>query len=331
MTNLYTILDIKEGSSPEEIKKAYRKLSFKYHPDKNHDPEAEDKFKEIGKAYSILSDSNKRKEYDRQQNQTKNGSGSGFGFDFDFGGTKNNPMGVGTMTSQQAQQLFNTLFSNFGDIGRNGMDSGFVNGDIPIPNLGFLADSMTHAGQLIDFAKNLRKPPAIVKNIEISLIEAYSGKSIPIELQRWYIFEMQKHHETETIYVDIPSGVYDNEMIIFKNRGHVIDDRTIGDVKVFVHIKNLTQFERSGLDLIYRHPISLKEALVGFKFEIDHLNGQNYTINNFGKVVSPRYVKSIPNLGMQRGEKRGNLILEFEIEFPKTLKEDVISKLDAIL
>lgn len=329
MPSLYDILEVQSNSSPEDIKKAYRKLSFKYHPDKNTAPEAEEKFKEIGNAYAILSDMSKRKEYDLQQSQA-----SGIGGLGGLGGM-GGLGGLGAMNSQQAQHLFNTLFSNLGDFGKN-IDmrenvNATINDEFSIPNLSFLADSMTHAGQLIDFAKNLRKPPAIVKNIEISLEEAYSGKSCPLELQRWFIFNQQKHHETETIYVDIPPGVDDNEMIIFKNKGHVIDDRTIGDVKVFVHIRNQTQFERRGLDLLYRHPITLKEALVGFKFDFVHLNGHDYTINNYGKIVHPRYTKSIPKLGMKRGEKVGNLILEFEIEFPKELSKDVVSKLSEIL
>ena len=64
MTNFYNILDVNEKADSDEIKKAYRKLSFQWHPDRNKDPGAEEKFKEINEAYEILGDETKRKEYD---------------------------------------------------------------------------------------------------------------------------------------------------------------------------------------------------------------------------------------------------------------------------
>ena len=91
-------------------------------------------------------------------------------------------------------------------------------------------------------------------------------------------------------------------------------------------------FVRQGLDLIVKKNITLKEALVGFKFEIKHLNRKTYVINNFdSKVVTPNFKTVIDKMGMKRGEKTGRLILLFEIEFPKTLSAEQKEQLKNIL
>jgi molecular chaperone DnaJ len=88
--DFYVILGVAKTATPEEIKKAYRKLALQYHPDRNPGPEGEEKFKEIGEAYSVLSDTSKRAEYDRLKEAVRSGAGAGFpgGFratDFGFG------------------------------------------------------------------------------------------------------------------------------------------------------------------------------------------------------------------------------------------------------
>ena len=95
-----------------------------------------------------------------------------------------------------------------------------------------------------------------------------TGSTIPLEIYRWILENGIKVHETETIYVTVPQGIDDNEMIILRDKGNVINETVKGDVKVFVKIINETEFKRSGLDLILERNISLKEALCGFTFEI---------------------------------------------------------------
>ena len=105
-----------------------------------------------------------------------------------------------------------------------------------------------------------------------------------------------------------------------------------GDVKLCIKINNETDFKRSGLDLILEKNISLKEALCGFTFELNYLNGKSYTLNNNkGNIIPPEYKKLYPGMGLTRGEHKGNMIIHFHIEFPEKLTDEQIEKIKNIL
>ena len=121
-------------------------------------------------------------------------------------------------------------------------------------------------------------------------------------------------------------------MVILRDKGNTINENVKGDVKIFVKIINETLFKRSGLDLIIEKNISLKESLCGFSFEIKYLNGKSYTLNNNkGNIIPPEYKKVYPEMGLTRGEHKGNMIIHFHIDFPEKLNEEQITKLSQIL
>jgi DnaJ family protein A protein 2 len=121
-------------------------------------------------------------------------------------------------------------------------------------------------------------------------------------------------------------------MIFIREKGNVLDDFNKGDVKIFINIINDTCFQREGMDLIFNKDISLKDALCGFTFEIDYLDDRIFKIDNHnGNVISSNYKKTIKNLGMVRDEIKGNLIICFNVLFPKKLSKDIIEKLESIL
>ena len=152
-----------------------------------------------------------------------------------------------------------------------------------------------------------------------------AGANIPVEIERWIIQDGAKTFEKETIYVEIPSGIDDNEIIILRDKGNVANENSKGDIKIFIKIENNSSFKRQGLDLIFEKKISLKEALCGFSFELKHVNGKTYTINNNkGSIVTPSYFKSIPNMGLIRNGHTGSLVITFIVEFPETLTNDQI-------
>ena len=175
-------------------------------------------------------------------------------------------------------------------------------------------------------------PPSIMQTIVIPFERVLSNLKIPIEINRFVQEQNRRIQENETIYIDIPKGIDDGEIIFIKEKGNIIDNFN-GNVKIFIKIENNTEFKRNGLDLIYEKTISLKEALCGFCFELKHLNGKTYTITNsstIGHVICQNYKKIIPNMGLMRDEHLGNLVIVFNVKFPDQLSEDVLEELKKI-
>ena len=323
--NYYTILGVNENASQDEIKKAYRTLSLKFHPDKNPSPEATEIYKKINEAYDILGDEQNRRKYEmeRQNPFMKMGGMGGMGvnevdelFKAFFGGGNGMPFGirVAGMDNKNEFPEMNAFGMNMGGIPPGAQVHFFHNG-IPV-NMGM----------------HTNKPTPIVKNITIDIEKVYIGAVIPIEIERWIQDNNMRCSEIETLYVTIPKGIDEGEIILLKDKGNVVNENCKGDVKIFVKIINNTDIKRSGIDLIYEKKITLKDALCGFSFEIKYINGKMYTLNNTtGNIISPGYKKIIPNMGLTRENTTGNLIVIFNIEFPEKLTEDQIIQLKNIL
>lgn len=314
--DLYKILNIKKSASQEDIKKAFRKASLKHHPDRGGNAE---EFKKANRAYEILSDPIKKREYDYKKNSNFFGNNNTNIFntenDRDMGDSIPEffKMFFGGMPMGMNEDVFNNIEQN----------STFF-GNIPnIPNIRIYKNGRP-------VFKTKMKPADITKTIKIDLKLAYNGVNYPIEIERFIVENNIKKVEKETIYVDIPKGVDTNEIIKIEGRGNVGHDGTKGDVKIYIMVENNTNIKRHGLDLVYHKNITLKEALTGFMFELNHLNGKTYQINN-SSIISPGFKSVINNMGMVRGERRGNMIIEFKIEFPKNLSDEQKKSLKNIL
>ena len=301
MVDFYNVLGIQQTASPSEIKSAYRRLSMEYHPDRPNGDE--EKFKKIGEAYETLGDPDKRRMYDIN---------------------RNNPFmhGVNMAGMPNEADLLNMLFGGAG-MGPCGGIAGMSGFPMGMPHGGIKPTvHIFRGGQQVPINSALQKPVPIVKKILITLIQAYSGCTIPIEIERWVMQSNQtKLIEREKIYVEIPMGIDTNEIIVVKGKGNVINDNNKGDIKVFVKIQNNSVFRRNGLDLIYTKKITLKEALIGFKFDLPFINGKTYTITSGGKVIKPNYEDINVKMGMNRGDMSGNLVIRFVVEFPSSLTE----------
>jgi DnaJ family protein A protein 2 len=172
----------------------------------------------------------------------------------------------------------------------------------------------------------------IIKTETISLSKAYTGFNMPIEITRWIVENDVKREETETVYLPIPKGVDNNEIIIMREKGNILSEHNKGDIKVFIKIQNDTEFIRNGLDLCLNKTISLKDALCGFAFDMNYLDGRIFKLNNtVGNIVTHNYNKVLQGLGMKREEHVGNLIINFNVTFPEHLSETQVEALRAIL
>lgn len=314
--NYYKVLGIDENASKDEIKKAYRSLSFKYHPDKNNNsPESVSMTQKLNEAYETLSDEQKKNEYDAR-NDPKNPFIRMSSF------RNPNEMPFNPADINNINNIFNQMFANpFGMPIPPGVNVHMFRNGVPI-NMNINPN----------FAGNLQKPSPIIKNLEVTMEQVMNGGNLPVEIERWIMESGNKIFEYENLYVNIPKGIDDNEIIIIRDKGNIVSDELKGDVKIFIKIKNTTDFKRQGLDLIYEKNISFKESLCGFSFELKHLNDKTYTLKNTtGNIVTPGYKKIIPQMGLQRENHIGNLIIIFNIQYPEILTEEQVNKLKDIL
>lgn len=305
----YKTLGIEKNSTQETIKKAYRKLSLKYHPDKNNGIDTQ--FKEINSAYEILSDPEKRRIYDMQNSNPFMSSSSPFPGNM-FSHNSNMP---DVFTNMFGDSMFQQFTHN-----QNRNNPSFNNPNIRIFRNG------------VEVNKSKQQPPDhITINVTITMKQSYEGDSIPVDIKRSILRYQEKSMETETVYIDIPQGIGHNELITVKNKGNIINDMK-SDVKIKILIDNDKNFTRDGLNIIYNKEITLKESLCGFSFELPFINGKKYTINNnSGNIITPGFLKEINGMGFKRGQHNGSLIIKFNIIFPDNLKDEQIKKLSQLL
>lgn len=316
----YKELELSENATPEEIRKSYRRLSLIHHPDRNgNSPESVAKFQKINDAHETLSNPDKKREYDMM---------------------RNNPFAK-MMGPGQNHSPFGPGFSPFGPFGH------FSGGGNPMDDIlaGIFGlnpgqgPSQSPFGQNIRIFQNgvpinlaqLQKPQPIVTTISVPIDKILTGTTVPIDIERWIIEGNNKVFEHETIYVPVPKGIDEGELIILKDKGNIVNEQSKGDVKINVKIENNTLFQRSGLDLILPKTITIKEALCGFSFELKYITGKTYTINNnSGNIIPNGYKKIIPNMGFSRDEHVGNLIIVFDVKFPEKLADNVLEELKKI-
>lgn len=300
LPNHYQTLGVAENASESEIKKAYRGLSLKYHPDKNSSSEAQAKMHQINDAYSVLGDKEKKVQYDNQR-KFQGGGGPQFqNINKEFGDMNN---------------IFHSFFSQNGMPGQPGPFQSNMR--------------VFRNGQPVNI--NMR-PNNIGKTVHITLNQSYQGLNIPIEIERSVIRNNEKETEKETIYVELPPGIDSNERITLKGKGNIMNQMT-SDVVITIQLQKHDMFERQGMDLIHKKEISLKEALCGTAVEFQHLNGKKLTLNtkNNPYVITPGYRHTAREYGMVRNNIRGNLYIIFSIKFPSNLNDEQRETLEKIL
>jgi DnaJ-class molecular chaperone len=302
----YDRLGVDENASDKDIKKAYRKLSLRYHPDHNSDKNAHDVMTEINEAYTTLNDDDKRKEYDDKRNGRSPNTEHLFRSRSSHG-----------MPPEMAD-IFNSVFGQQMFNGMQGNNVHFFQSN---------GNGRTYHQQ--------QKPSPMEIQITLNINECYNGKEVTVNFPRWTIMNNTKVTEQTTLVINIPPGISEKDTITFENEGHIINDSLKGDIIVKFVIINNTEFKRVGNDLHIKRVITLKEALCGFSTTFTHLNGKTMSMKNIshndGVIVTQGYRKIATGLGMKTNNGHGNLVIEFDIDFPKSLTDDQINSISKIL
>ena len=315
--NYYDVLGVSNDADDVEIKKAFRKLSLIHHPDRNQDEDTTEKFQEINEAFDILSDPNKRNQYDME---------------LKFGNNEMDP------NMSDINNIFNMMFGGGGGgfPGMHGMPGMPGGGGFPgMPGVRIFHSSGGGPGINIhtQMFHSFNRPEPVCQTVEITIEQSYNGITIPVTIERWNHINNIRSSESEVLNLNIPKGIDDGETIVIENKGNNINNQVHSDARITMKVINKTEFTREGLDLHLSKKITLKESLCGFTFEFEHLNGKRICMNNItgNNIIKPGSKKIINGLGMSRNNNVGNLIIEFDVKFPDTLTDEQKETLKSIL
>lgn len=294
----YEILGVDKKSSPDEIKKAYRKLAKKYHPDLHpDDKEAEKKFTEINEAYEVLSDEEKRKKYDMFGKNANFQGGQNFDpsdFGFNFGNFGNGSYSYTSSNPNGFSDFFDGLFGGFSQNANSYQKGG--------------SSRFSNFGQ--GFGR--KKKENITTSITISIDEAMNGtnRSITIKNKERLI----------DVKVTVPKGIKNNNKIRIDGSKYGIDANIIAKVI----IENDDGLALDGIDLIKKVKIYPWDAYFGVKKKIETNTGA-FMVNIPEKSQAGRKIR-LKNRGYKdRKGNVGDLILEIVIENPSVLSKDQVN------
>lgn len=347
----YQVLGVKRGASAADIRKAYRRLARKHHPDVNPgDKSAEEKFKQIQQAYDVLSDPKKRKIYDQYgfySDQFKPGARPPPGYEgFDFGGFDFSDLG-GRGRGTSFRDIFSDFFSGFGFGGEPGE-----------------RPSEPQRGHDLEYRVEVGFWEAIrggVKKISISRLEACSacrgsgaaggpqscaacGGSGRVQQQSGrmrFTLPCARCHGSgrvrticrqcsgegrvqrlETIDMRLPAGVSDGTRLRVPGKGNAgINGGAAGDLYIIVHVRPHEYFERRGDDIYTVVPVSVSEAALGAKVEVPTIDGRSVLRVPAGTQSGQRFRLREKGVQSARSGRRGDHYVEVRIVLPKVMDE----------
>ncbi|CAL9152485.1 unnamed protein product [Musa hybrid cultivar] len=339
----YNILKVNRNATDEDLKKSYRRLAMRWHPDKNpsNKKEAEAKFKQISEAYEasrVLSDAQKRAIYDQlgeeglkgvpppgSQSATSSASSGPSNFRF-------NP--------RDAKDIFAEIFGNSSPFGFESMNRTKstryqTNGSGTFGGFGTTeSTSRSYAEGAGPSGTQPRKAPAVENFLACRLEELYSGSKRKLKISRSVLQSNgQLVPETEILTIDIKPGWKKGTKITFPGKGNEQVNQLPADLVFIIDEKPHDVYKREGNDLIVHQSISLVNALAGTTINLKTLDGRDLSIN-VNEVVIPGYELVVAKEGMPLAKepgKKGNLIVKFNVKFPSRLTPDQRADIRRIL
>jgi curved DNA-binding protein len=294
----YEILGVKKDSSTQDIKKAYRKLAMKYHPDRNKgDKEAEEKFKKISEAYAVLSDPEKRKQYDT------------------FGAS-------GFQQRYSQEDIFRGF--DLGDIlkefGLGGMGGGFrASGGQNSPFETFFFQSGGPGTGRTTFRTTTQQPVKgndVTYELSVSLNEILSGAEKTISLRRG--------NKTENVSVKIPKGIKSGQKLRLSGKGSPSPyGGPPGDLYLVVNEQPHPVFSREDNNLVVEKLIPFSKACLGSEISVTSLEGKELKIK-VPAGIQPNAKLRLKGHGLPSGKTggRGDIYVKISVEIPKTLSAE---------
>ncbi|KIJ50976.1 hypothetical protein M422DRAFT_776891 [Sphaerobolus stellatus SS14] len=333
--DFYKVLDVDRQADDATIKKAYRKLSRKYHPDKNKEPDAEKTFVEVARAYEVLSDSEKRSIYDRygedglkQHEGGQAGGANPFDMFSNFFGHRQPEVRRGPTTNSEFEVSLEDMYK--------GSEIDFmINKHILCDHCrgsGAASDAAiqtcpTCRGSGVQITRQTMFPGMVVQGQTTCTQCGGKGKVIKEACPHCQGNKVLPHTQHYTLVV--PRGSPEGHQVVFEAEGDESPDWEPGDVIIRIRGgKKRGGWRRKETSLYWTETIGIEEALLGFERNITHLDGHVVTLKREA-VTQPGYVQTIKDEGMPvfEGTGYGDLFVEYNVVLPAKLSPELQRKL----